>query len=83
MDAATIWLIIGIAGFVLAAVFFVISVTLFVRRKIPMIIGDLSGKTRARAIAQLREENEKSGPKLHRSSTYNINRGPLTAPVDT
>ena len=83
MDAATIWLIIGIAGFVLAAVFLVISVVLFVRRKIPMIIGDLSGKTRARAIAQLREENEKSGAKLHRSSTYNINRGPLTAPVDS
>ena len=82
MDAATIWLIIGIAGFVLAAVFLVISVVLFVRRKIPMIIGDLSGKTRARAIAQLREENEKSGAKLHRSSTYNINRGPLTAPVE-
>ena len=83
MDAATIWLIIGIAGFVLAAVFLVISVVLFVRRKIPMIIGDLSGKTRARAIAQLREENEKSGAKLHRSSTYNINRGPLTASVES
>lgn len=81
MDAATVWLIVGIAGFILAAVFLIISIVLFVKQKIPMVIGDLSGKTRARAIEQLRAENEKSGPKGHRPSTLNMNRGPLTTPV--
>lgn len=81
MDMATVWLIIGIAGFVFAAIFLTISIVLFVKSRIPTVIGDLNGKTRAREIERIRSENEKSGVKTRHPGTYNANRGPLTSPV--
>lgn len=81
MDMATVWLVIGIAGFVLAAIFLTVSIVLFVQNRIPTVIGDLNGKTRAREIERIRSENEKSGVKTRHPGTYNANRGPLTSPV--
>lgn len=70
-NSAQIWLIIGICGFALAAIFLVISLVLFIKSHIPTIIGNLTGKTAARQIEQIRNSNEKSSPKRYKPDTFN------------
>lgn len=43
--------------FVWAAVFLVCSVFLWVKFRVPVIVGDLSGRTARKSIAKMREEN--------------------------
>lgn len=64
----------GIASVVMAA----ISVILFFALRIPKVIGDLTGRTAKRAIEQIRQQNEKSGNKTHKSSAVNLERGKVT-----
>lgn len=67
--------------FVASAVFLLLSIFLFFRFKIVTIVNDLSGRTARKAIAQIRDNNLRSGDKPFRSSSVNINRGKLTEPI--
>ncbi len=78
---ATTWLIIAIVGFSLAGVAFIAAVFMFIKMKIPAIIGDLTGKTVAREIKAMRDANATSGDKRFRSSKVNLERGMLTDKV--
>lgn len=82
MDATT-WLIISIAGYSLAGVLLIVVIFMFFKMNIPAIIGDLNGKTAARQIQEIREKNKLTGNKQHRPSTFNVERGTLTAPVSS
>ena len=81
MNAVT-WLIIAIVGFSLSGIALATAVFMFIKMNIPAVIGDLTGKTVAREIKAMRDANESSGNKLHRSSTVNVNRGKLTEKVN-
>jgi hypothetical protein len=61
----------------------IVVVFMFFKMNIPAIIGDLNGKTAARQIQEIREKNKLTGNKQHRPSTFNVERGTLTAPVST
>lgn len=80
MSAET-WGIIAIIGFSLSAIALAAAVFIFIRLKIPAVIGDLSGKTVAREIQAIRDANVASGVKAHKSSRVNIDRGKLTEKV--
>ena len=70
------YIFIGGAG--LAALCFVIAIILFFVLRIPRVIGDLSGSTARKAIANIRNQNENSGDKTYKSSAVNRQRGKLT-----
>lgn len=80
--SATSWLIIAIVGFSLSGIALVAAVFMFIKMRIPAVIGDLSGKTVAREIQAMRESNASSGTKIHKSSRVNMDRGKLTEKVD-
>lgn len=65
-------------SFAVAGVCLVIAIVLWVIFRIPLVIGDLSGRTARKSIAKLRMANEKSGVKGHRASKVNVQRGKLT-----
>lgn len=58
--SASIYQMISIAGLLLAAVFLVVAVILFFAFDIPALIGELSGKTAAKQVAEIREKNRKA-----------------------
>ena len=68
-------------AFIVAVVFLLIAVFLFFKFQIITIISDLTGRTARRSIAQIRENNIRSGEKPYRSSAVNISRGKLTEPI--
>ncbi|WP_462410829.1 hypothetical protein [Neobacillus sp. Marseille-QA0830] len=80
MDATT-WQTISIVGFSLAAVLLASAIILFFRLRILAVIGDLSGKTAAKQIQEIREQNKRTGDKRHNPGSFNIARGSLTEPV--
>jgi hypothetical protein len=82
MDATT-WLILSIVGYSLFGVLLIVVIFMFFKLNIPAIIGDLNGKSAARQIQEIREKNKLTGNKQHRPSTFNIERGTLTAPVSS
>lgn len=49
-------------SFVAAGICLVVAIILFIRFKIPNVIGDLSGKNARKSIEQMRLLNEKVGP---------------------
>ncbi len=65
-------------SFVAAGICLVVAIILFIRFKIPNVIGDLSGKNARKSIEQMRLLNEKSGTKSYKPSKKNIERGKLT-----
>ena len=71
---AQLWMIIAIAGFSLAGLSFITAVLMFIQFKIPAIIGDLTGKTAARQIEQIRQSNVSSAPVSYRPKQINVNR---------
>jgi len=81
MDA-TAWLVISIVGYSLAGILFIISVFMFFKMNIMAIIGDLTGKTAEKQIQLMREQNAKTGNKLHKPSVFNVERGSLTEKVN-
>ena len=56
---AEILSIISTSSFVLAALFLALAIFFWFKFGIPAIIGDLSGRTAKKSIAQMRENNEK------------------------
>ena len=68
-------------AFIAAAVLLVLAIFLFFKFKIITIINDLTGRTARRSIAQIRENNIRSGERPYRSSAVNISRGKLTEPI--
>ena len=81
MDART-WLTLSIVGYSLAGALFIVTCILFFKMKILAIIGDLSGRTAAKQIQEIREQNAISGQKGHQPSAFNLERGSLTEPVN-
>ena len=82
MSAET-WGIISLCGFSLAGILFVAAVLLFIVLRIPSVIGDLSGRTVAREMARMREDNAARGERKYRTGRLNRARGPLTEKVPT
>lgn len=72
--SATTWLIIAVVGFSLAGIALVVAIFIFIKMKIPAVIGDLTGKTVAREIKAMRDVNSSNGNKISGSSSANINR---------
>jgi len=79
--SATIWFIIAIVGFSLAGILLIGAVFMFIKLNIPAIIGDLTGRTAAKQIEEIRKMNAASGDKQHKSNAFNIERGSLTESV--
>ena len=69
----------SIISFAVAAVCFVLAIFLWFFFKIRTVIGDLSGRTARKSIAQMRAANEKSGVKSYQESKTNAERGKVTA----
>lgn len=67
-----------IGAAILCGVMFIVSVLVFIFLKIPKVISDLSGATARKAIKDIREQNEKSGDKSYKVSSFNAARGKLT-----
>lgn len=72
---------VSIVMFALAAFCLILSVVAFIIFKIPVVIGDLSGRNARKSIAKMRDANEKSGNKSHRPHPVAVSRGPLTEQV--
>lgn len=70
--------LISIIAFAVAAICLVVTIIIFVRFKIPSVIGDLSGRNARKSIEQMREINEQSGKKSYKPSKINAERGKLT-----
>ena len=79
--AASALKISSVVLFALAAVCLVLAIASFIVFKIPMVIGDLSGRNARRSIAQMREQNEHSGTKTHRPHPIAMERGTVTQPI--
>lgn len=62
MDAAA-WLTISIIGYSLAGILLIVTIFLFFKMNIRAIIGDLTGRTAARQIQEIREQNKMTGTK--------------------
>ena len=56
----------------------VLAIILFIKFKIPTVIGDLSGKNAQKAIQQMRESNIKKGNQSFKPGKQNEERGKLT-----
>lgn len=50
--------------------------------KIPIVIGDLSGRTAKKSIERMRLNNEKTGNKSYKTSKSNLERGKLTGTME-
>lgn len=64
----------SIISFVLAVIALAIAIVLWFFFDIPMVIGDLTGRTARKSIAKMRAENEKSGVKISKESGINAER---------
>ena len=67
-----------IGAAILCGIMFIISILLFVFLKVPKLISDLSGHTAKKAIKSIREHNESTGEKYHKTSATNVSRGKVT-----
>jgi hypothetical protein len=76
MDAMT-WKIISIVGYSLAFVFLVAAIILFYKMNIRTIIGDLTGKTAARQIQEIRERNTMTAARRNQPAAFHLERGTL------
>lgn len=79
MDAAA-WQVISFVGYTLGAVFLVAAITLYFKMNIRAIIGDLSGKTAARKIQEIRERNLMTGHNRYKPAAFQLDRAILTDP---
>lgn len=74
--------IVSIIFFIIAGVSLLVAIYSFVRFNIPQIIGELSGRTAKKSIAQMRNKNVKTGDKSHRPSPAAKERGTLTDKIE-
>lgn len=72
----------SIISFVLAVLFVIIAIVIWFVFKIPNVIGDLSGHNARKSIAQMRQNNEKTGDKSYKASKKNLDRGKLTGTME-
>lgn len=77
----SLWLVVSIIAFSLSGLLFILAVSIFITDKIPAVIGDLSGRTAAKQIAELRAQNTNTGRKSHRPDMFNVERGAITDPA--
>lgn len=75
--------IVSIILFILAGVSLLVAVYSFIRFNIPQIIGELSGRTAKKSIAQMRNKNINTGDKSHKPSPAAKERGTLTNKIET
>lgn len=68
----------SLASYVLAGVFFMVSVILFFRLDILKLIGDFTGANERKAIESMRLQNENAGEKSYKSMRSSTARGRLT-----
>ena len=71
----------SIIAFVAAGCCLLLTILIWFRFRILSVINDLSGKTAKRAIAQIQENNLRTGNKAYHPGIVNLNRGPLTTPM--
>ena len=64
-----------------AAAGLILAIILFIKLKIPMVIGDLSGKNAQKAIQKMRETNSRKGNQSFRTGKKNEERGKLTKKI--
>lgn len=74
--------IVSIIFFIIAGVSLLVAIYSFVRFNIPQIIGELSGRTAKKSIAQMRDKNVKTGDKSHRPSPAAKEHGTLTDKIE-
>ncbi|MFR5875175.1 MAG: hypothetical protein ACLUFN_01655 [Eubacterium sp.] len=74
--------IVSIILFALAGICLVVAIYSFIRFNIPRVIGELTGRTAKKSIAQMREKNAKTGDKSHSPSAESKERGTLTDKID-
>ncbi|WP_413306442.1 hypothetical protein AA0X95_05765 [Bacillus sp. 1P10SD] len=77
MDATT-WQIISIVGYSLAGALLITAIVLFFKMKVPAIIGELTGRTAARQIQEIREHR---GNKRHQPNVFDVDPGIIREPV--
>lgn len=73
---------VSLISFIVAGVCLAAAAFVWIRFNIPAVIGDLTGRTAKKSIAEQRRRNESSGNKSHRPSAINAGRGKITEPVD-
>ncbi len=73
---------VSIVFFIVAAVSLLVAIYAFIRFNIPQVIGELSGRTARKSIAQMRDKNDKTGNKAHRPSPAAVERGTLTDKIE-
>ncbi len=79
---AQIYQMISYAGFILTAVFLVVSLVLWLKFGIRKIIGDLSGRAAKKSIDRMRKSNEESWKKSYRPMPVAMQRGTITNEMD-
>lgn len=63
--SAQAWMIIGIIGFALAAALILTAVLLFVRWKIPAVLGELTGRTEKKQIRKMLQDKADAANKVN------------------
>ncbi|MDL2225731.1 hypothetical protein LJC20_05995 [Eubacteriales bacterium OttesenSCG-928-M02] len=82
MSAQT-WMIIGIAGFFVAALLLFVAVMLFIRWRIPSVVGDLTGLTEKRQIAKMKKDQEAAASRVNiRPQAFLFENAPAQGAVD-
>lgn len=73
---------ISVVLFIAAGIFAILAVALWFILKIPIVMGDLSGRTAKKSIEQMRKNNEFTGNKSFEPSKRNLERGKLTGTIE-
>ncbi|MCD8300680.1 MAG: hypothetical protein LUC41_05860 [Clostridiales bacterium] len=86
---AQTYYMISMIGFVLAAAFAVVAVILWIKFRIPKIVGDLSGRTARKSIEEARKKNEESSDKesgindfLHPDENVQLRQAAVDSPEE-
>lgn len=72
----------SIVSYILSVLFIVLAVALWFIFKITNVIGDLSGRNAKKSIAQMRQNNERTGDKSYKVSKKNLTREKLTGTME-
>lgn len=71
----------SIISFAIAGVCLVLAAFFWFFFKIPIVIGDLTGRTARKSIAKMRATNERNGVKGYKESKTNAARGKVTGTI--
>lgn len=66
--------ILSIVGYILAGLFFILSVVLFFTMKVPKLVSDLTGHTEKKAIAAIRQQSEQREDNILSGNTDKISK---------